>query len=305
MGVFALAGAQLPAWAAEWDKVEGKDIVLFYPGQSAWEWILTQNDHSGAKKLREGKPCLGCHDGEQKDIGDLIVSGKKLEPHPIPGKPGTLTLNVKVAHDVDRMYVRLQWKNGGGGGEKMDPKYQSKITVMLNPDTFKAAELAGCWATCHNDMQTMPDAVEGTKLTKYLTQSRTKVTRTGGDENYKAQSDLDRLLADGQFMEYWQARLSPGEPAVAVDGHILEKREQDKTPSVSVMAMDEGDGWTVVMSRTLASPGPGHFDLVPGKPYFIGFAVHDNYTEHRFHYVSFGYSLELDSGDADFIAVRQ
>ncbi|MEJ2130748.1 MAG: ethylbenzene dehydrogenase-related protein, partial [Gammaproteobacteria bacterium] len=205
---FALMALQIPAWGVDWSTIEGKDIELFYPGQSAWEWILVQTDHSGAKKLREGKACRECHDGEQEDIGNLIVSGEKLEPDPIPDKPGTIKLNVKSAHDTDNLYLRLHWQNGDGGGERMDPKHQAKITVMLNPFTFTAVQLAGCWTTCHNDAQTMPNAEPGSKLTKYLIASRTKASRSGGGENYKPQADRDTLLADGQFMEYWQARLN-------------------------------------------------------------------------------------------------
>lgn len=176
---------------------------------------------------------------------------------------------------------------------------------MLNPFTFTAVELAGCWATCHNDAETMPNAAPGSKLTKYLVASRTKATRTGGGENYKPQAELDQLLADGQFMEYWQAKLNPGESPTAVDGYILARREKNDTPSVKVEAVEEDGGWTVVMSRALVAPGPGHFDLLPGKRCFIAFAIHDNYTEHRFHYVSFGYDLTLDSGDAFFVAPKR
>ena len=73
MGSFGVA----PAWAVDWAGVPGKDVVLFYPGQSPFEWQLTPTDHSGAPKFRDGKNCHECHDGEEKSMGTLLVSGKK------------------------------------------------------------------------------------------------------------------------------------------------------------------------------------------------------------------------------------
>ena len=47
---FASLLALSPANAAgiNWASVPGKEIVLFYPGQSSWEWALTASDMSGA-----------------------------------------------------------------------------------------------------------------------------------------------------------------------------------------------------------------------------------------------------------------
>lgn len=301
------AGYQAPAGAIDWAQVESRDIVLFYPGQSSWEWILTQSDHSGARKLRGGKACRECHEGEQQAIGKLIVSGEKIEPNPIPGKPGTLPLNVKAAHDGERLYVRLQWTAGGGEGtgEQVDAEHQAKAEMMLNAGTVTAAKLGGCWATCHADVETMPHAAPGSELTKYLASSRTKVTREGGGESYKPAAALEQMLADGELMELWQAKLNPEQPPVAADGYVLERRHMRDAPAVTATAERSGDDWTVVLSRPLQAPGPGYFDLAPGEVYVVGFAVHDSHAAHRFHHVSFEYTLAIDSGEADFVARRQ
>src|ERR1035437_7075024 len=76
-GLGALLGAA-PAHAAgiNWSSVPGKEVVLFYPGQSSREWALTNADMSGADDSKKGKDCAPCHIGEEKDLGPQIVTGK-------------------------------------------------------------------------------------------------------------------------------------------------------------------------------------------------------------------------------------
>jgi hypothetical protein len=61
----------------------------------------------------------------------------------------------------------------------------------------------------------------------------------------------------------------------------------------------------VVFSRQLELGDPRHKDIVAGKTYFIGFAIHDAYAARRYHQVSFEHTLVLGQGDADFVATRQ
>lgn len=290
-----------PALAVDWSKVAAREVVLFYPGQASWEWALTESDHSGAKKFREGKNCKGCHEGEQKDIGAKIVSGKKLEPAPIAGKPGSLPVKIQTAHDGERLYVRLEFQGAAPSGKKMDPDYAAHVTMMLDDGNVKEAARAGCWGSCHDDAIGMASAPAGVEITKYLVASRTKVTRQGGGENFKAAGELEKLRGNGVFLEYWQARLNPGQPARARDGYILDKRHANTTPAVTAEASHSGNKWSVVLSRKLKA-GAGYKDLVPGKTYNIGFAIHDDYADHRFHYISLENTLVLDQGQADFVA---
>ena len=44
-------------------------------------------------------------------LGELVVSGEKLEPNPIPGKRGSIAVNVQAAHDSDFLYMRFQWED--------------------------------------------------------------------------------------------------------------------------------------------------------------------------------------------------
>jgi len=295
-----------PVQALDWSGVSGKEVVLFYPGQASFEWALTQSDHSGNKKFREGKNCAECHRGEEADIGALIVSGKKVEPTPIPGKRGSIKATVKTAHDGDRLYVRIEWADGPPpSGAKMDPEVEARVTVMIDDGSVAAATRTGCWATCHDDATDMASATKGKELTKYLARSRTKVTRQGGGESYKPAADLAGLLKEGDFMEFWQARLNTGVQAVAADGYVLEKRHKSDNPMVAVEAEHSGGNWAVVLSRKLTVGQPGRKDIVAGKTYTVGFAIHDAYAVHRFHHVSLEHTLVLDQGKGDFIAVRK
>lgn len=305
-GVLLGVAIGFPVQAIDWNAVKEQEVMLFYPGQASWEWSLTQTDHSGAQKFREGKDCFACHKGEEKDIGALIASGKKLEPAPIAGKPGSLPLKVKTAHDGERLYFRFEWQAvKPAGGKKMDPEVAARVTVMFDDGGVREATRAGCWGTCHDDAIGMASAPPGKEISKYLVASRTRVTRQGGGENFKASAELQQLLKQGVFMEYWQARLNPGQPAQATDGYILDKRHKQPSPAASAEARFDGGKWVVVLSRRLKAGGEGRKDIVPGKTYALGFAVHENHADHRFHYVSFERTLVLDQGKADFVAVKK
>lgn len=305
LGLIALLHISFAAFAVDWSKVDGTEAVLFYPGQAAWEWALTQSDHSGNEKFRQGKDCRDCHQDEQKDMGEKIVSGKKLEPNPIPGKRPAIPLTVKAAHDGERLYLHFEWPQSTGNVEKkMDPDVATRVTVMLDDGTVVEATRAGCWGTCHADLPDMASASEGTDLTKYLARSRTKITRQGGGDSYKSAGELEQLRKDGVFMEYWQAQLNPGAAPKPVDGYILDKRHENASPSVTAEGGLEGDKWVVVLSRKLKMSDPKHKDIVGGKTYSLGFAIHDAFSEHRYHHVSFRYTLVLDSGDADLVAKK-
>ena len=296
----ALALWAAPAGAVDWNAVQGKDVTMFYPGQASWEWVLTPTSHSGAPVFREGKNCHECHKGEEKRMGDTIVSGKKLEPNPIAGKPGSITANIKMAHDANTFYVRFEFPDPPVVGEKMDPANAVKVTMMLNDGKVVEANRAGCWGTCHEDMVFMPHAPQGKEVTKYLMRSRVKMTAEGGPD-LKPADELAKLKADGQDLEYWQARLNPGKPAAAEDGFVLEKRDFNPSTTVSVDGKLEGGKWVVILSRKLAAPAP-YKQLVAGKPYTVGFAIHSGHAAKRFHYVSFEQSLVLDGAGADFVA---
>lgn len=294
-----------PVQAIDWAGVEGRNVTLFYPGQSSWEWVLTPSDHDGGKDIREGKTCWDCHEAEEEDMGAKMVTGEKIEPDPIEGKRAAIDVNVKAAHDGARLYVRLEWADAETSvGRKLDPENEAKATVMIGDGKLVAFQRGGCWATCHDDVKGMPSA-DGAELTKYIAQSRTKITRSGGGENYKSDSELEKLLQDGVFLEYWHAHLNKGAAPVPGDGYILEKRHKNDNPAVTAEGGYENGRWVVVLSRKLDEGGPGHKRIASGTVYTVGFAIHASYADGRRHHVSFQRTLALDKGKADIIAERR
>lgn len=296
-GLMAASAAQ--AAAPDWSKIEGKDITLFYPAQMSWEAVLTQGDHSGASKFREGKDCRACHENEERASGGVLVAEPDLEPDPIKGKSGFLDMNVKFARDAERMYVHVAFKPGKQPDAAMDKIFETKVAMMIDDGKIAEATRAGCWATCHDNMTRMRSSGEK-DITKYLARSRVNMSRQGGDA-VKPAAEIEKMRASGEYMEYWQARLRPGQAVDVADGTVLEKRAEHTGPIVEAEATQADDAWAVTFSRKLTGAGDFTKDFVPGKTYTIGFSVHAGHTAHRFHYVSLEKTLVLDAGKADFV----
>ena len=61
----------------------------------------------------------------------------------------------------------------------------------------------------------------------------------------------------------------------------------------------EGNTWTVTMVRPLNMEHSGDISIVPGKLYTFGFAIHDDFSDARFHHVSLEYYLGMDNEKAE------
>lgn len=318
-----------PAFAApNWSKVPSKKVPVFYPGQSGLEWVLTKKDHSASNQILDKKrACVKCHDTDAAEIGDKIAAGKPvgnlrqpLDAAVPKGKAGSIPVTVQAAHDGNKIYLRFEWDAPKGGGDKkMDAKNDMKLTVMLDDNKVEFADRGGCWATCHEDLRGMPDASDaarghakskalgwGDGVTKYIKESRTDLALTGnargGWDKLRSDAEIDAALKEGKFMDLIQFRSKEK----AVDGYVLESRHMDGGKSlVKADGKKNGQHWTVVFERTLAAGGKGDHAIAAGKLYNIGFAIHDDYADGRFHHVSLGYTLGLDNADADFNAVKQ
>jgi len=301
-----LTFAALPALAVDWASVPAKQVPLLYPGQASWEWALSKDEHSAAPKFREGKNCKACHTKEEEQIGKALAAGQRLEKKPLPGKRGSVPLEVKFAHDGQKLYVRFEWPEvTAPGGTKIDKEYAARVTMMMDDGKVVEFTRAGCWSICHDDVNGMASSVEGRETHKYLARSRAKLSRQGGGDSLKPKEALDAMFAEGQFIEYWQARLKPGAPAVAMDGVALDKRADNAKPVVSVDAKQVGGKWVVEMSRPLKVADPAHKEIAAGKTYTVGFAVHEDWAAGRYHQVSLEYTMVLDAGDADFVALKK
>jgi hypothetical protein len=276
--VMAFAAGGALAAAPDWGKVPAKKVGVFYPGVSPVEWIMNGVEHSGAKGLRKGEACSGCHQEETDNLalGPKMVSGEKIEPKPIKGKAPAFHVNVQAANDGANLYLRFSWKQPPGGGPKMDADNQVKLAFMLAEDGIMAqdakgkevdmSKAGGCWATCHEDSRTMPNAKDD-KKTKYV-------------------------KAAGKFYDLvqWTSKANKG-----TDGMVSDKRVMDGGKAlVSASGENKGGEWSVVFTRKLAG-GDGDIALASGKVVNFGFAIHDDHTNGRFHHVSLGYTLGIDA----------
>jgi cytochrome c-type protein NapC len=307
LGMAALAGLffAAPTYAVDWGNVKGSQVTLFYPGQSSWEHVLTPSDHEGAEKFRGGKDCLECHEDEEGEMGDTLSSGEKLEPDPVAGKPGSIAVEVKAAYDDERFYLSMSWDDTGFKAPQPESENLIHVNMMLGDGSVPSFSRGGCWATCHADVEGMPHDSPDLELTKYLAKSRTKVTRSGGGTSFKSDGDLQSLMKEGTFLEYWQAVIADtSAQAIPASGHILEKRYKDESAATSAEASLDSGRWTVTLSRPLKAAGPGQKTLAEGNTYVVGFAVHDGYADGRRHYVSFKRTLTL-GGDGQIVATRQ
>lgn len=213
----ACALAAVPALAADpatidWSKISGKNVTLFYPGQSSYDWLLSPDHKKGDRQVAQGKDCISCHEGDEADMGNKLAKGGPLEPDPIAGKNGVLKLNVQAAHDAEYLYFRFQWKtnlNREGrmidyvrydgkewkfwGHERTDksvragtqpPLYEDRLAIMVDDGKVPRFAEQGCWLTCHNGMAETPGEA---------TRDQVKQHPIFGDSGLKA-SDIRKYL---------------------------------------------------------------------------------------------------------------
>jgi hypothetical protein len=186
LGITAFASqTAFAAPPADWSQVPGKTIKLFYPGQSSYDWLTSADHRRADKKVMEGDSCAACHEGEEADIGELIVAGERLEPDPIEGKNGWVDVEVQVAHDGENLHWRFKWDTNMdragqmhnyimydgeqwafvGGPRSSDavrngdqpPLYEDRFAIMVDDGSVPLYAEQGCWLTCHTGMRDMQD----------------------------------------------------------------------------------------------------------------------------------------------------
>lgn len=281
----ALAGSANTAPADE--------LLLFQPGQSAWEWLLVPARHDGGKRMREGKDCLFCHQGEELVIGRRVASGENLEPAPIAGLPSVISMNVEAAYDANNLYLSACWAAPEAAPRWGDAEQDTRLTFMLGSAALNVAPVAGCWAACHSDMKGMPDAAPGADLGKYLPGSRVKMSATGGGTGLRGAAELDAQLDEGRYLEYWQVVLERGQANGAGDGYLLGDLVASQAPVVSAEGLSEGPDCSLKMTRPLAPAGRGRHALAEGQEYTLAVALHANHAAGRYHYTAFPVRFRL------------
>jgi cytochrome c-type protein NapC len=149
----------------------------------------------------------------------------------------------------------------------------------------------------------------GNGVTKYLSETRTKIEikgrrgkARGGWDKLKSADEIKSDFDAGRYMDI--VRYKSGKNIVE-DGHIQADRTMTGGQGAEFDAKLKNGVWTVLVKRKLKSDKPGDVSLEEGKVYNFGFAIHDDYSDSRFHHVSLGYKLGIGNSDADINAEKQ
>lgn len=218
---------------SDWSKIQSNIITLFYPGQSSYQWLRSQEHKRANKSVRKGEACVSCHEGEEPDMGAVIISGEKLEPHPQSNKPAVIDLNVKVAYDEDTVYFRFQWKTANPypgiahphwlydgtkwkqiGWPRLHEKvwkdsepaiYEDRFSMMIDDGSIPMFAEQGCWLSCHTAMRDMPDvakkeavnahALLGEKLKKKDVRKYLPSSRTDDNSSWDKLQPAEKITA--------------------------------------------------------------------------------------------------------------
>jgi len=260
----------------DWSNIPIHTVKLFYPGQGGYDWLRSPDHKRAYQKVKQGDACVSCHEGEEQDIGKLIVSGERLEPAPIPGKNGWVDLNVQVAYDAENAYFRFQWKTNmdrpgqmhdymrfdgekwssyGGPRSSEDvrsgnqpPLYEDRLAMMVDDGSVPLFQQQGCWLTCHRGMRDMPD-----EPSKDAVQAHPLLGKDGLNE-----SDVRKYLASSRTDEdaSWDKVKSAEEIAqIKADGGFLELMQWRAARSNPVGMADDG----YVLEYRLSDEGKGPF----------------------------------------------
>jgi hypothetical protein len=252
-----LSNLVLAAPPADWSSVPATAITLFYPGQSSLQWLLSKEHKRAYKKVAQGDSCISCHEGEEREIGDKLVAGGRLEPAPIKGKQGTVDLALQVAYDDDNAYFRFQWKtlNQYPGiahpFERFDGKqwkhygypkldkvvqdggqpgiYEDRLSMLVDDGSVPNFAEQGCWVSCHNGMRDMQGLATKAEvqanpllgkagLNKKDVRKYLPSTRTGDSwDSTKSASEVAEIKARGGFLDLMQWRGHRSNPVGMAD----------------------------------------------------------------------------------------
>ncbi|UZE98014.1 ethylbenzene dehydrogenase-related protein [Alkalimarinus alittae] len=324
----AESGSTAPAPKSEgatssvnWDAVPSRDITLFFPGTASIEWIHGR-EHGGKRAFTKGDRCIECHDSETMDMGEKIVTGEKLEESVIPGKRGSIPVTVQASYDADNLYMKFSWPEGShaaipfADGGKMDPANQVKLAMMFGSDDVEFADRSGCWGSCHDDVKNMPGEVDDATIkayadasrldtsggiTKYISESRTDIeykgkrgAKLGGWDKLKSEDEIKAALAGGGFLDLIRYEVGTGK---VEDGYLLDERKMSGGQGATFTSNLTDGIWTVEMTRKLNSDKAGDVSFDTDGVYNFGFAIHDDFSDSRFHHVSLGYRLGFDKDE--------
>lgn len=271
IGISSGVGSALAADPAtiNWSKLATTTVPMFYPGQSTYEWLRSDEHKNAAKEVKRGDACMSCHDEKdaEKDIGNKLVKGGRLEPTPVPGKSGYKDLKVQAAYDAKNLYLRYQWKtdNAYAGTEhqylrfdgkewkvwgypKLDKPvhegkqpgiYEDRMSIFIDDGKVPGFAKQGCWLTCHDGQRDNPklftkEEVAANPLLTAIKKTDVRKylpdTRTDPSDwkTGKTMEEIAKLKAAGYFLDLVQWRAHRSHAVgMADDGYVLEYRYSD------------------------------------------------------------------------------
>jgi hypothetical protein len=207
-------------------------------------------------------------DTEEKDLGTALAQASRLEPTPVKGKPGYKPLKVQAAYDARNVYLRFQWPTANPypgnehqylrfdgkewkvyGYPKLDKVvqegrqpgiYEDRFSMMVDDGKVPQFAQQGCFVTCHDGMRDMQkvaskDEVAANALLAAIKRADVRkyvpATRSAPDADWrtgKSVAEIDKLKADGHFLDLFQWRAHRSDPVgMADDGYVLEWRNSD------------------------------------------------------------------------------
>jgi len=230
--------AAVPVMAGEpatvdWSSVPTNEVKLFYPGQSSYQWLRSEEHKRANQKTAEGDSCISCHEGEDEEIGNKIAAGERLDEADLDGKQGVINLKVQAAQDGKNLYWRFQWKTKNPFPGRSHPHqvfdgkewksygypqlhaevqegrqpavYEDRLSIMMDDGTVPMFAEQGCWLTCHDggrDMQdqAMTDDVKahpllGKVLKKKDVRKFLPSTRTDEDATWDQTKSVEEIAA--------------------------------------------------------------------------------------------------------------
>lgn len=302
------------AFAADidWKGIQPYKVRLFYPGVSSWEF-LTSKDHGIGRYsvINSRKSCAGCHisKGQTFDLRDQEItrgslkmkeSKKHFEPTPMQDKPSSITAFVQAAYDDEYIYFRVQWDSAGKSWSNPSTERFDGIAMQINAGRPEF-EKFGCFISCHDDQNTMPDSPPKDKVAKHPYYGKLKrddvrlyafYTRDNGWKDIKDDASLADLIKNNGLVDLWHVSIK-GKNMEVKDEFIFADRMIDSQNDVEASGIWENGKYTVVIKRKLSTLDKEDVQLKAGGSFNIGVAIHDDWAQKRTHYVSFPISIGL------------
>ncbi|MEE4143780.1 MAG: cytochrome c3 family protein [Halieaceae bacterium] len=255
-------------------------VTLFYPGMADSDWLL--QDHPGSQPLRQGRNCQQCHRGEEAAMGEAQAAGVS---------PTSRELTVAFSRDEDWMTVTLDWQG---------PPDDTDIALMWDDGGNDAFRRGGCFAACHSDLPGM-SRDRGQHTGKYLWTSRSQQQRIGQPSLLRPAPELERLLAEGDFVELWRVKLATGEVDVAI---LLAEVNWQPGKLIQINKTYSNGHWTVALTAPLNNTNSLK-PFTPDGKYTFGIALHGAVNPAGRHWVSLPLTMSFTGDETDFKVERQ